>query len=427
MPFRVTVPLIVLLAFVIVGVLGGRKETRGDPNVIRLVSSLPRSGSARGQTDTIVNGIKTALHEIEYKITLRDPVTKEEKTYEIKYLDMDDATAAEGNWTIEQEIANANQAVADPDVMAYIGTYNSGAAKVSMPIVNRANMLMISPANTSVNLTIPGAGERYEPECYRPTGKINYVRVVPNDFPQATLAAKWVKDEKMKQVYILDDGEVYGKGIADIFDKTCQELGVKVLGHQSIDSKSQEFTPMMTSIKQLAPDMIYFGGTSQTKGGQLFKDMVAVGLTCPMMGPDGTMEQALIDGVSLDNFEKAKFYATFGGLPPKQITDARGKEFIERYKQYNGGQEPKDAYATYGYECCIAVLEAMKIAGKKDRDAIRVAGIGLKNFSGATGVWSFDANGDTTNPAMSLNVVKVSEKDGKKVGEFDFVKSLSGK
>jgi len=200
MPFRVTLPLLALLAFLVVGIAGGRKETRGNPDVIRLVSSTPRSGSARGQTDTIVQGINTALNEIDRLVVLTDPDTKQSKTYKIEYLDLDDATAAEGNWTIEQEIANANQAVADPDVMAYIGTYNSGAAKVSMPIVNRADMLMISPANTSVNLTIPGSGELHEPMCYRPTGKVNYVRVVPNDFPQATLAAKWAADSGIKKV-----------------------------------------------------------------------------------------------------------------------------------------------------------------------------------------------------------------------------------
>ena len=125
----------------------------GDPDLIKIVSSMPRSGSARGQTDTIANGIRLAFADAGWRV-----VTKSGAAFRLEYLDLDDATAAEGQWTIEQEIANANQAKTDPDVMVYIGTYNSGAAKVSMPILNRARMLMISPANTSPALTKPGAG-----------------------------------------------------------------------------------------------------------------------------------------------------------------------------------------------------------------------------------------------------------------------------
>ncbi len=427
MPFRITIPLILLLAFVAIGFLGGRQDSFGDPDLIKIVSSLPRSGSARGQTDTIVNGIKLAINDAGKKVEVIDPVTKQSKAFRIEYLDLDDATAAEGQWTIEQEIANANQARMDPDVMAYIGTYNSGAAKVSMPILNRVNMFMISPANTSPSLTKPGEGERHEPNCYRPTGKVNYTRVVPTDDLQAGLSARWTQDMGMKKVYILDDNEVYGKGIADLFRVTCDKLGITVLGQQSIDSKAQEFTPLMTSIKAMNPDLIYFGGTTQTKAGQLLKDLVKVGMTCPMMAPDGCFEKAMIDSAGLDTFEKVTFYATFGGLPIDALTEGKGLEFVEKYtKAY--GMAPKDAYATYGYECGLAVLESIRKAGKKDREAIRSAGLGLRNFDGATGRWSFDENGDTTNQTMSGNKVivvkKVVDGEEKKVGDFQFIKPL---
>ena len=83
--------------------------------------------------------------------------------FTIDYEDMDDATAATGEWTPELKEANARKAANDPDVMVYIGPYNSGAAKDSMPILNRAGLLMISPANTAVGLTKPGLGEPGEP------------------------------------------------------------------------------------------------------------------------------------------------------------------------------------------------------------------------------------------------------------------------
>src|SRR6185437_8641885 len=128
--------LVVLLA--VATLAGWRSGGEGDPKRVKIVSSLPRTGSAKAQTDTIVNGIKIALAESDYKAG----------DFEIVYADWDDATAGAGQWTAEAETANAARAVRDPDVMVYIGTYNSGAAKISMPILNKAHLLMISPANT---------------------------------------------------------------------------------------------------------------------------------------------------------------------------------------------------------------------------------------------------------------------------------------
>ena len=113
-----------------------------EPGVIKIVSSLPRTGSARGQTDTIVNGIVMAVEEAGGKMG----------GFTIKYEDLDDATAAAGQWTAEKEAANADQAIKDPDVMVYIGTYNSGAAKVPMPKLNLAGLLMVSPGQVLAGL-----------------------------------------------------------------------------------------------------------------------------------------------------------------------------------------------------------------------------------------------------------------------------------
>ncbi len=415
MPFRVSVPLILVVAFVAVGLVAGRRDTRGRPDVITIVSSLPRSGSARGQTDVITNGIKLAFHDIGYKLDVTDPGTGEKRTFALEYLDLDDATAAAGQWTIEQEIANANQARTDPDVMAYIGTYNSGAAKVSMPILNRAGIFMVSPANTAPALTQPGSGERHEPACYRPSGVMNFARVIPADDIQGEVSVLWARDLGVKKIYILDDNEVYGQGIAKVVEARCAKYGITVLGHQSIDSKAQEFKPLMTAIKAANPDLVYFGGTTQTKAGQLLKDMVEVGLLCPMMAPDGCFEQAMITSAGPENLKKLPFYATFGGLPIDRLTEGKGKEFVDKYTALYKSP-PADAYATYGYESALVTLEAIRRAGKKDRDAIRAAGVAVKDFEGATGVWSFDANGDTTNSKMTGNSVVD--------GAFKFARSL---
>lgn len=395
-----------LLAVLAVSGCGNGDKGQGgrNKNVVRIVSSLPRTGSAKGQTDTIVNGIRMALDEVDHKVG----------EFTIVYEDLDDATAAQGKWTAEAEIANADKAKGDPDCMVYIGTYNSGAAKVSMPILNRAGLLMISPANTWPGLTKPGLGDPGEPEVYQPTGKKNFCRVVPADDLQALRAAEWAKEMGVETVFVIDDTEVYGAGIARLFAEYAEENGIKVLGHESIDANSQEFKSLMTTVKSKNPDLVYFGGTTQTKGGQIAKDMLAVGLDAKLMVPDGCYEKAFIESAGAENLND-RCFLTFGGLPPEELTSV-GKEFVRTYVEKYGSQP--EAYAIYGYECARVALEAIRRAGKKDRAAIVDAAFSIKDFNGALGTWSFDENGDTSLTKISGNTVK----DGK----FEFVKLLGG-
>jgi branched-chain amino acid transport system substrate-binding protein len=373
-----------------------------DPKVIRIVSSLPRTGSAKGQTDTIVNGIRLALEEVDFKVA----------GFHLAYSDLDDATAAAGAWTPDAETSNALRAVGDPNVMAYIGPFNSGAAKVSMPILNKAGVLMVSPANTWPGLTKPGIGEPGEPEMYQPTGKLNYVRVVPADDLQGPLAADWAKEMGLQKVFIIDDREVYGRGLATMFLGRAEQIGLEVLGTNSIDPKSLDFKAFLRTVKDKDPDLIYFGGTTQSKGGQLAMDMVDVGMDAKIMVPDGCYEEAFITSAGAANLE-GRCYVTFGGVPPEQYTGA-ALAFKESYARRFGGKP--EAYAIYGYESARVVIEAIRTAGTKDRAAIIAAAFSIKDFPGALGTWSVDENGDTTLAAISGIEVRG--------GKFQFVKLL---
>ena len=199
----------------------------GDAATIKIVSSLPRTGSSKGQSDTVVNAINQRLEQ--------DKIQACNGQFTLKYEDMDDATAAAGKWDPTQEANNANKAAADADVMVYIGTFNSGAAKVSIPILNQADLVMISPANTYPGLTKPGKGEAGEPEKYYPTGKRNYTRVVPADDLQGAAAANWAKELGVKSVYILHDTETLRQGHRGCVPRSLQDerlRGEGLRGHR---------------------------------------------------------------------------------------------------------------------------------------------------------------------------------------------------
>jgi branched-chain amino acid transport system substrate-binding protein len=364
---------------------------------LKIVSSLPRTGSANAQTTSMVNGIKMAIEERGGAVD----------GFTIEYDDMDDASPQKGNWDPAVESSNAKKAIADETVIGYIGTYNSGAAKVSMPLLNKAGLVMVSPGNTYPGLTKPGTGEPNEPAVYRPSGKIGYFRVVPTDDIQGAVACEYCRNDlNAKKVFILHDRELYGKGIADVFKKTAGATGVEVVGFEGIDPKASNYRSLVTKIRAAAPDAVFFGGTTQTNAAQVLKDLRAGGCKVPFMSPDGTFEKAFIEAAGAKALE-GRAFITFGGVDPKLLT-GKGKDFYESYKKTYGG-EP-EGYAVYGYEAAKVVIAAMQrihAAGRGiTREAVLAEVGATKDFAGALGTWSFDANGDTTNRTMSVNTVK---------------------
>jgi branched-chain amino acid transport system substrate-binding protein len=341
----------------------------------------------------MVNAMKMALEEVGNKI---DNAT-------IEFEDLDDATPARGAWDAGKEAENANRAVNDPDVIAYIGTFNSGAAKVSIPILNRANLAMVSPANTYPGLTKKVEGvEANEPDVYYPGGTRNYSRVVPSDDIQGAVAANWAKSLGVQKVYILDDTELYGHGLAVVFNNTAPKIGLTVVGGpEGIDPKASDYRALATKIRGTNPDLVYFGGITQNQAGKLLKDLRSVvGNNLKFMSPDGTYEKAFIDDAG-DAGEGA--YITFGGVPPSKLT-GKGGDWYKAYKaKYNS--EP-EAYAAYGYESMKVVLDSIKRAGVKDRVKVRDAIMGTRDYDGVLGKWSFDRNGDTSLTNMSGRQIK---------------------
>jgi branched-chain amino acid transport system substrate-binding protein len=390
-----------VLALAFVSALG----FAADPATLTIVSSLPRTGSANAQTSTIVNGIRLAIEQAGGAVGGTT----------IVYHDWDDASPERGQWDPAVETANANKAVADASVVAYLGTYNSGAAKIAMPILNQAGLVMISPANTAVGLTRP-VPERNEPAVYRPTGKVTYFRVVPGDWMQGELGAQWAKELGATSVFVLHDKEVYGKGLADVFVPAAEKLGLKVSGVEGIDPKAQNYRSLVTKIRQTGAQLVYFAGTAQSNAGQVAKDLAAGGLAkLPLLMPDGCFESALLEsggGKALDG----RAFLTFGGLPPEQLTGA-GAEFVKAYEARFQGKP--QAYAVYGYECARVVLDAIRRANAKGgatRASVLAEVAATKDFQGVLGTWSFDDQGDTTLRLMSGNTVKD--------GQFVFVKLL---
>jgi len=374
---------------------------------VKIVSDLPMVGSALKQTQSIVNAVQQALTKRDYKVC--------DGKWTVQYEAHNDGSEELNNWDERVVRENAALYVADTSIVAVIGTYNSDAAKIMIPILNQADLVMISPANTYSGLTKPNKGAEGEPDIYYPNGRRNYTRVVPADDLQGLVAAQWGQNLGAKSVFILNNGEIYGTGLTNVFEQTAVSLGLQVLGHEGIDPAATQFMAVAQKIVSLNPDLVYYGGTTQTGGALLVKDIRGAGYTGFIVTSDGMYEQAFIDIAG----EAAEgVYVTFGGLPPAHLSGA-AKEWAEAYRTMYGA-EP-EAYALYGYVSAELLLDAFDRvceAGQlpTDRLAVRNAVFGAQDFDSIIGKFSIDANGDTTNSTMSGSQVKN--------GEFIFITLL---
>ena len=368
----------------------GCQET--NSNRICLVSSLPRTGVSRQVSDEVVQGIRLAIEEVKGRVG----------RFMLEYRDLDNSASVSGRWTSEGEAANARLAVQDPDVMAYVGTLNSGAARVSMPILNYADLLMVSPANTAVGLTKPGLGLPGEPGVYRPSGRLNYIRVVPADDLQGPLAADWAFGRGVRRVFVVDDAGVYGQGVASLFADRCREKGMVVLAHVSIDPQAAEFKSFVGSVMSADPDLVYFGGSARTKGGQLARDLVSAESEAILLVSDGCRTKAFLDAAGAASLE-GRCFATSAGLSPQQ-SDCSKIMFLQRYQQ-KYGTCPSNA-AIHGYEAARLAIRAIADVGRKDRRAIVESAFASRVDDGVLGDWSIDVNGDTTLQEVSVSVVR---------------------
>ena len=367
-------------------------------NLIRIYSSLPLTGSDKKQNDTMVNAMRMALEDF-------TKGTNRINSFTIDYQPLDDSNPALGQWDQQQEAANATRAVNDPDTMVYIGTFNSGAAKIALPITNRAALAMISPANEYSGLTrrAEGITAQGEPDIYYPGGGRNFFRVVTPDDIQAPAAVAYVLNSlKPKNVFVIDDSQLYGKGLADAFTIAVKSSNVAIAGRASITGKEPDYKALVSTIKDKNPEVIYLGGITAQQPGKLLAEIRKAGLKAPFFSGSG-----IVDDTFLKDAGSAAegVYATLGGVDESKLP-AKGQDFLKRYRAKYGEPEP---FTIYAYEAMNVALNGIKVANKKERlDIVRSIG-STKDFDGVLGKWSFDQTGD-----ISITEFKVLQvKDGK--------------
>ena len=355
---------------------------------IKIASQSPLSGGQAALGEGIKLGAQLAVE--------KGKANLEKMGYKVEFVPFDDQAKPDVG------VANAKNIIADKDIMAVIGHLNSGVAIPSSEVYKEVNVVMISPANTN-----PVVTDRGYPNVNRVCGRDDVQGVVGSEFAHA---------QKIKSAYIVHDKTQYGQSIAEFFKADSEKKGIKVLGFEGTEEKSN-FDPIITPIKAKNPDLIYFGGIYD-QAAPFFKQAREKGVKSKFMGPDG------MDSSDLTKIAgKAVVGMTYTSAAGPASALPKAKAFVDEFKKkFSKNPEP---YAAEAYDAATIALKAIEETAKKGKvsredvsSAVRKA-----KLSGITGEIAFDAKGDRQK--AQYFVLQVVSDDPGKWGDNKIVKQLA--
>src|SRR6266581_2906578 len=293
---------------------------------------------------------------------------------------------------------------ADQAILAVIGHLNSGVAIPSSEVYKEVSLVMISPANTN-----PVVTDRGYLNVNRVCGRDDVQGVVGSEFAHATM--------KAKSVYVIHDKTQYGQGVAEFFKTDAEKKGIKVLGFEGTEEKSN-FDPIITPIKAKNPDVIYFGGIYD-QAAPFFKQAREKGVKGKFFGPDG-MDSS--DLTKIAGKAVVGMYYTSAAGPASELP--RAKAFVDEFKK-KFGKNP-EPYAAEAYDAATIALKAIEAAAKggkaPGREDVATAVRKVKH-NGITGDIEFDGKGDRKKALYF--VLQVVSDDPAKWGDNKIVKQLT--
>ncbi len=376
-------------------------EGDGNPDYI-VASDLPLQGASRTQTIQMNDAIRQILQSVDYKAG----------DYNIGFQACDDATAQAGKWDSGKCSQNANAYAANDKVIGVIGTFNSGCAAIVIPVLNQApdgGIAMMSPANTYPCLTVnlPGGCDATEPDKYYPSGSRNYARVAPADDYQGAALAEVMKEQGVTKLYVLNDKEAYGLGVATTTRKAAEHVGIEVVGFEAWDPKAASYESLFKKVEASGADGVFLGGLIDENGAQVIKDKVAVlgpnDGDVQLYAPDGFTTQQTID----DSGPASKgMFMSVAGVPIDEFAGP-AKEFAEDFQNnYLKDTESIDPYAIYAAQSAQILVDAIAASDGTRSDVIAKM-FATEVTDGLLGTFTFNENGDPQDATGAVDAVTI--------------------
>lgn len=357
---------------------------------VKIGSGAPKTGGIAHLGKDNENGAQLAVNEINAAggVKIGDKVAK------LALVGEDDAGDPKQGPVVAQKLVDAK-------VVGVVGHLNSGVSIPANAVYAKAGLVQISPSSTNPDYTLKGNKT--------PKGSVSSYRVVATDAQQGPALGKYMLGKNAKTVAVLDDATQYGKGLADQVAKTMEGAGAKVVAREAATDKTTDFKAVLTKIKGLNPDYVFWGGMDDTAA-SLIKQMKELGMTAKLASADGACTDKFIE---LSGAAGEGVICSQAGMPLSKM--AKGAQFNANYEKAFAGQKVQ-IYSPFSYDGVYTLVEAMKIAQSADPEAIAAA-MPKVSFEGLIGPIAFDAIGDIKGGAISIFEVKE-----KKLEVIDIVK-----
>ncbi len=350
---------------------------------VRIAMQAPLSGPQSALGTGLKNGATLAIDQLGVALT--------DLGFEVELAPFDDEAQA------EKGAANATNIVSDPDILCMMGHLNSGVSLAALPTYEPANLVMISPSNTT-----PAITDDYDVAF----------RVVGRDEVQGAVAEQFISEDLgVESVYILHDQTDYGQGIADFFRQNAEEDGIEVMGFEGTQEESI-FDSILTPIQAANPDLIFFGGVYDQTG-PFFNQARDRGIESIFMGPDATDSPAILDLAG--DTVAGMYYTTIAG-PVSEFPGAA--QFAEDYEAEFGESAPPfspQAYDATGL-CIKAIADAAEqVGGMPEREDVLEAMQNLETYEGVTGTFDFNEQGDPSQATYFIMQVEGEDWDNNEI------------
>jgi branched-chain amino acid transport system substrate-binding protein len=377
----------------------GSSQRPGDRihgHQLTIYFSGPMTGASAAGATAALHGAEMALDRVHARIG----------GYRIRLRTLNDATAPSGGWDPNQTTLDARLAAQDPTTVAYLGDFNSGASAISIPLLNRARILQVSPGSMAVGLTGTGPGAAPgEPEKYYPTGVRTFARVVPTDAGQARALVDAAQATGCSTTSVLEDDEVDGEDAALSFLLTAQSAGLRVVSVQAFQRGAADYAPLARNLTAAPPDCVLISAIDEASALRLTEQVARALPRAALFGIGDLADAAYVSGLS--PAAAARVIIVSPTLPASAYP-AAGRSFLARYARRFGGAEP---WAIFGYQAMSLVLSAITRATdhghrSADRSKVRDELFSGRRIDGVLGSFKIDQAGDVSLRRFGIYRVK---------------------
>ncbi|MCW3028984.1 MAG: transporter substrate-binding protein [Solirubrobacterales bacterium] len=359
----------------------GASETAG--NQLAVYSSLPLQGPSAAISLQIVNGEKLALSQAGGHVG----------PFRVSYVSLDDSNPTTGKWSRDATLTDAKTAAQDTSTIAYLGEHNSAATALSLPLINAAGVLQVSPSSPYIGLTSSLDAGQDEPARFYPTGRRTFARLQPGDPGQAVAQVRLMRSLGVRKVYVLDDQDPFQMPLAQLVAGEAQRAGLAVAAHDSVPvTAGGSYAGEVEKIVESGAQAVFFAGGPGPGAAALWKQLHAANPRLLLLGPSTMVDEAFTSAIGA---AAPSTYLTTPVLAAPLYPPAAQRVLGEYRRSFGAAAEP---YALYGYEAMSSVLGAIRSAGSRgnDRQAVIDRFFAATHPDSVLGPYSIEPDGETT-------------------------------